>query len=279
MQDLIVPTTGEIEYFLQEDVGGGDITNSVIPKTLQATASVITREDMVLCGQAWFNAVFKKLNPKIVINWLVAEGDYCVINTLLCELKGTAKDLLTGERTALNLLQTLSATASVSRQYSQAVVGTQCKILDTRKTIPGLRKAQKYAVTCGGCYNNRAGLYDGILIKENNIIAAGGVALAVSALRKVKSATIAIEVESLNEYQQALMTNPDRILLDNFLVQDIKTAVLLNNPGIELEASGNITLNNIREIAETGVDYISVGTLTKHIKAIDLSMNIKCLAN
>ena len=268
------PTSAEIDNFLKEDIGSGDITANIIPDIIQAKAHVITRENMVVCGQAWFDAIFKTLNPDISINWLVAEGSVCEENSLLCELAGSAKDLLTGERTALNLLQTLSATASIARQYANAVAGTQCKVLDTRKTIPGLRNAQKYAVTCGGCFNHRTGLYDGVLIKENHIMAAGSIPLAISSARKLTDVPVEVEVESLNEYQQALAAKPDRIMLDNFSIADMKTAVSLNQSHIELEASGDITLNNIRNIAETGVDFISIGALTKHVKAINLSMRI-----
>ena len=268
------PTTTEIKNFLNEDIGSGDITASIIADSIHAEAHVISREKMVLCGQAWFNAVFKTLNPEISISWLVSEGSVCKENTLLCKLNGSARDLLTGERTALNLLQTLSATASIARQYADAVTGTQCRILDTRKTIPGLRNAQKYAVTCGGCFNHRTGLYDGVLIKENHIMAAGSIAMAISSARKISNVPIEVEVESLDEYSLALAAKPDRIMLDNFSIIDMKTAIENNKDGIELEASGDITLSNIREIAETGVDFISIGALTKHIKAINLSMRI-----
>ncbi len=268
------PTTTEIKNFLAEDIGSGDITASIIPASRQAKARVITRETMVLCGQAWFDSVFKTLNPNININWFKAEGDICTEDTLLCELNGSARDLLTGERTALNLLQTLSSTASVAKQYADAVAGTDCKVLDTRKTVPGLRRAQKYAVTCGGCVNHRTGLYDGVLIKENHIMAAGSIAQAISAARTITDVLVEVEVESLDEFQQALAAKPDRIMLDNFSNADMQTAVALNYQGIELEASGDITLETIRKVAETGVDYISIGALTKHIKAVDLSMRI-----
>ena len=268
------PTNAEIANFLNEDIGTGDITASIIAKSTQAKARVIARETLVLCGQAWFNAVFNAINPDITITWFFKEGDICNKDSQLCELQGSARGLLTGERTALNLLQTLSATASIAKQYADAVKGTHCKILDTRKTIPGLRNAQKYAVTCGGCVNHRVGLYDGILIKENHIMAAGSIALAVAAARKISTVPIEVEVESLAEYQQAVLAKPDRIMLDNFSVADMKEAVSLNQSDIELEASGDITLTTIRTIAETGVDFISIGALTKHIKAIDLSMRI-----
>lgn len=264
----------EINAFLEEDIGSGDITALLIPESKQATAQVITREAMVVCGQTWFEAVFKKLNPEMTIDWQVAEGEEVKANALLCELSGAARALLTGERTALNLLQTLSATATVSRQYANAVKGTGCKVLDTRKTIPGLRLAQKYAVACGGCVNHRLGLYDAVLIKENHIIAAGSIAKAVKLARSQTTLPVEIEVESLDELKQALAAKPNRIMLDNFSLADLKTAVVLNEGQAKLEASGDITLTNIRAVAETGVDFISIGALTKHIKAIDLSMRI-----
>ena len=268
------PTQIEIENFLNEDIGSGDLTASIIPKTTQATATVITRETMIMCGQAWFEAIFKTLTPEINIHWKVEEKDLVEKNTVLCQLTGCAQDLLTGERTALNLLQTLSYTATIAKQYADAVSSTSCKVLDTRKTIPGLRLAQKYAVTCGGCYNHRTGLFDGVLIKENHIMAAGSIASAIRKAREITDVIVEVEVESLDEFHQARAENPDRIMLDNFSVNDMKTAVSLNKGAIDLEASGDITLDNILEIAETGVDYISIGALTKHVKAIDLSMRI-----
>ena len=264
----------DINAFLAEDIGSGDVTALLIAESKQATAQVITREKMVVCGQAWFEAVFKTLNPMLIIRWLISEGEEVPANTLLCELSGSARALLTGERTALNLLQTLSATATVARHYANAVKGTNCKVLDTRKTIPGLRLAQKYAVACGGCVNHRIGLYDGVLIKENHIIAAGSITQAIALAKSQTTLPVEVEVESLDELQQALLAKPNRIMLDNFSLVNLKTAVALNNEHTELEASGDITLNNIRAVAETGVDFISIGALTKHIKAIDLSMRI-----
>ncbi len=267
--------TIDISSYLAEDIGTGDITADIIPESTQAQAEVITRENMVLCGTAWFDAVFKQLNGNIEIDWQVQEGENVAENTLLCQLKGSARALLTGERTALNLLQTLSATATVARQYAEAVKGTNCKVLDTRKTIPGLRDAQKYAVKCGGCYNHRIGLYDAVLIKENHIIAAGSIAQAIQTARDLTRVLVEIEVETLEQLQEALAAQPDRIMLDNFSLADLQTAVKLTAGNVELEASGNIGLSNIRTIAETGVDFISIGALTKHIKAIDLSMRIQ----
>ncbi len=270
-------SAADIKPFIVEDMGSGDITAETIPETLTAEADVLTRENMVLCGRAWFDAVFHYLNTSIVINWLVEEGEFIEKNRALCRISGSARHLLTGERTALNLLQTLSATATVSRQYADAVAGTGCKILDTRKTIPGLRKAQKYAVACGGCYNHRIGLYDGVLIKENHIVAAGSIAKAVQTARQKSSVAVEVEVESLQELTEALAAKPDRIMLDNFSLEDMRTAVKLTAGTVELEASGNIELENCRTVAETGVDYISIGALTKHVKAIDLSMRVKLI--
>jgi nicotinate-nucleotide pyrophosphorylase (carboxylating) len=268
----------EVKLFLDEDIGSGDITAAIIPETTHAEAEVITREAMVLCGRAWFDAVFKALSPSVNINWLVNEGDKVDKDTLLCRLSGPARSLLTGERTALNLLQTLSATATVARQYAEAVAGTGCKVLDTRKTMPGLRNVQKYAVACGGCHNHRIGLYDGVLIKENHIMTAGSIAKAVQAARAKTSVPVEVEVESMQELEQAIAAKPDRIMLDNFTLEDMRAAVALNAGAIELEASGNIGLDNIRTIAETGVDYISIGALTKNVRAVDLSMRIKLVA-
>ena len=265
----------DIKPFLEEDIGFGDITAAIIPEAMKAEAEVITREDMVLCGQAWFDEVFKTLDASVEIAWLAVEGEAIVKDAVLCKLSGLARGLLTGERTALNLLQTLSATATVARQYANAVSGTGCKVLDTRKTIPGLRNAQKYAVACGGCYNHRIGLYDGVLIKENHIIAAGSIDQAIRSARELTSLSVEVEVESMREFMEAVAAKPDRIMLDNFSFEDMVEAVKLNSGAIELEASGNIDLDNIRVVAETGVDYISIGALTKHVRAIDLSMRIK----
>lgn len=264
----------QIQLFLEEDIGTGDITAQIIPEHKTARAEVITREDMVLCGHACFDAVFRFLDENVHIEWLVTEGDKIAKDTVLCRLQGNARALLTGERSALNILQTMSATATQARQYSDAVAGTDCRILDTRKTIPGLRKLQKYAVACGGCINHRLGLFDGVLIKENHIIAAGSIAAAVRMARELSDLPVEIEVENLQEFEQALAAGPDRIMLDNFSLKDLRTAVELNAGRFELEASGNIDLKRIKKIAETGVDFISIGALTKNIKAIDLSMRI-----
>lgn len=242
---------------------------------MMAEADVVTREPLVLCGKAWFEATFKQLDANVDIVWLAAEGEAVAQDSLLCKLGGMARGLLTGERTALNFLQTLSATATLARQYTDAVLGTGCKVLDTRKTIPGLRQAQKYAVACGGCHNHRIGLYDGVLIKENHIIAAGSIAQAIRLARGLSTVPVEVEVESMDEFLEAIAAKPDRIMLDNFSLEDMVVAVNLNAGAIELEASGNITLDNIRAVAETGVNFISIGALTKHVKAADLSMRIR----
>jgi len=273
----------DIKTFLEEDIGSGDITAAIIPEAMTATAEIITREAMVVCGQAWFDAVFTALDAGVDIDWLVAEGESVKPGTLLCRFNGRARALLSAERTALNLLQTLSATATLSRQYADAVAGTGCKVLDTRKTIPGLRRAQKYAVACGGCYNHRTGLYDGVLIKENHIIAAGSIAAAIRIARSQTALAVEVEVETMLELQEALAAKPDRIMLDNFSLEDLRAAVKLTADTVgrglvALEASGNISLDTIRSVAETGVDFISIGALTKHIHAVDLSMRIQLVS-
>lgn len=266
--------TPDISAFLTEDLGTGDLTANLIPAGMQASAEVITREDTLICGQAWFNAVFTHLDPTIRLDWQVSEGSLVPAGSSLCHLNGSARALLSGERTALNLLQTLSATATLARHYADAIAGTGCQILDTRKTIPGLRAAQKYAVRCGGCVNHRQGLYDAILIKENHIKVAGSITKAVRMARLLSSAMVEVEVESLTELEEALHIQPDRIMLDNFSLPELREAVALNAGRIELEASGNIRLDTIRAVAETGVNFISIGALTKDIRAIDLSMRI-----
>lgn len=263
-----------VQAFLDEDIGSGDITAVIIPAACEAEANVITRDAMVCCGQEWFNAVFDALSIDLKVQWHIQEGQWLAAGTLLCTLKGNARALLTGERTALNLLQTLSACATQARLYANEVAGTGCQVLDTRKTIPGLRDAQKYAVTCGGCHNHRVGLYDGILIKENHILTAGSIAQAVAQARKISDKLLEVEVESMAELEQALAARPDRIMLDNFSIAQLQLAVNKVAGRCELEASGNILLSNIREIAETGVNYISIGALTKNVQAIDLSMRI-----
>ncbi len=262
---------------LEEDVGTGDLTAQLIPADRVSKAAVITREDATLCGRAWFDEVFRQIDSRVNVTWQAADGDRVHANQLLCELSGPSRSLLTGERTALNFLQSLSAVATETSRYVEALKGTQCRVLDTRKTIPGLRLAQKYAVRCAGGTNHRIGLFDAILVKENHIAAAGSIAAAVAEARRVNSKVmVEVEVENLDELQQALAAKVDRILLDNFSNDDLKTAVRITrehqNKGIELEASGNMSLETLRAVAETGVDFISVGGLTKHVRAVDLSM-------
>lgn len=269
------PYPSDIERFLAEDVGSGDLTASILPASAMATATLVTREAMVVCGQAWFAAVFTRLDPSVAIQWDVEEGAEARPDDRLCTLRGSARALMTGERTALNLLQTLSATATLSHEYARAVAGTAVRILDTRKTLPGLRDAQKYAVRCGGCHNHRIGLYDGILIKENHILAAGSITRAVRLAEALQSGvTIEVEVESLDELREALEAGVTRILLDEFSLPMMREAVAMTGGRAALEVSGSVTLENIRDIAATGVDFISVGALTKNIRAVDLSMRV-----
>lgn len=269
--------TRTVAIALEEDVGTGDLTAQLIPADRISKAIVITREDATLCGRAWFDEVFRQLDANVQVAWRATDGDRVRPDQLLCELSGPSRALLTGERTALNFLQLLSGTATQTSRYVEALKGTQCRVLDTRKTIPGLRLAQKYAVRCGGGTNHRIGLFDAILVKENHIAAAGSIGAAVAEARRVSSkALVEVEVEDLDELQQALSAKVDRILLDNFSDEQMRTAVGLTrahqNTGIELEASGNMSLETLRAVAETGVDFISVGGLTKHVRAVDLSM-------
>lgn len=258
---------------LAEDIGSGDVTAQLISTDTAGQATIITREPAILCGTAWVDEVYKQLDGKVEVEWLAGDGDAVKENQLLCALRGPARSLLTGERTALNFLQTLSATATITRAYVEAVAGTHVDILDTRKTVPGLRHAQKYAVLCGGGRNHRHGLYDAILIKENHIMAAGSIAAAIQAARKLNAVIpLEVEVENLQELQEALQAGADSILLDNFTVPQLAEAVALTQGQAKLEASGGISLDSIRAIAETGIDFISVGALTKHIRAIDLSL-------
>lgn len=269
------PDPAEIVRFLAEDIGAGDLTASILPVSAIASATVVTREAMVLCGTEWFDAVFKELDPALRIDWCKQDGDAVEAGDLLCRLKGSARSLMTGERTALNLLQTLSGTATLARQYANAVAGTRARILDTRKTLPGLRLAQKYAVRCGGCHNHRIGLYDGILIKENHILAAGSITAALQAAQSLRAGVmIEIEVETLEELREALDAGATRVLLDEFTLPMMREAVTMSAGRAELEVSGNVTLESIRDIAETGVDFISIGALTKHVRAVDLSLRV-----
>ena len=269
---------------LAEDLGflplaQGDITASLIPPQQQASATIITREDCVVCGTAFADEVFRQLGGEVQLNWQVKDGDKVSANSVLCTLSGPARILLTGERTALHFLQLLSATASVTAHYVQFLAGSKTRLLDTRKTLPGLRFAQKYAVTVGGGKNHRIGLYDAFLIKENHIAAAGSIANAVASARQnFPGKPVEVETENLQELQQALTAGADIIMLDNFSLADINQAVALNNGQAKLEVSGNITSERLTELAATGVDYISSGALTKHVQAIDLSMRLSVIS-
>ncbi len=261
---------------LAEDVGTGDLTASLIPDRASARATVICRETAVLCGIPWFEACFHQLDPQAGIQWLAREGELLAPNQTLCEITGNARALLSAERPALNFLQTLSATATATRHYVDAIKGTGAVIMDTRKTLPGLRLAQKYAVRTGGGENQRTGLFDGILIKENHILAAGGIAAVLAQAQRAAppGVSVQIEVESLDELEQALSAGAKLILLDNFSLADLRQAVITTAKRALLEASGGITMESVRAIAETGVDRISIGSLTKDIQAVDLSMRI-----
>ncbi|QEI14236.1 carboxylating nicotinate-nucleotide diphosphorylase [Cellvibrio japonicus] len=272
---LLSDITESVMRALSEDIGSGDITAQLIPAQNTASARVITREDCVFCGRLWVEEVFRQLDSEVAIEWHVEDGDQVKANTALFSLRGPARSLLTGERTALNFVQTLSGTATVSRHYAQQVAHTGVKLLDTRKTIPGLRLAQKYAVTCGGCFNHRIGLYDAFLIKENHIAACGSIAQAVAEAHRIAPGKpVEVEVENFAELNQALQANADIIMLDNFSVDDMKKAVAMTAGRAKLEASGNITSETLVTIAETGVDFISIGGLTKHCRAVDLSMRV-----
>jgi nicotinate-nucleotide pyrophosphorylase (carboxylating) len=264
-----------VKHALTEDIGSGDLTASLVPE-IETNATIISREKAIICGIDWVNACFTQIDANIQINWQVEEGQQVSSNQLLCEIKGSARALLSAERCALNFLQTLSAVATHTHQYVELVKGTKAQILDTRKTLPGLRLAQKYAVTIGGGFNQRIALYDGILIKENHIVAAGSIAAALhQAFALNTEASVQIEVENLTELNEALAAGATSVLLDDFSLADMRAAVEISNGAALLEASGNVNLNTVRQIAETGVDRISIGALTKNIQAIDLSMRIQ----
>ncbi|MCT8124926.1 carboxylating nicotinate-nucleotide diphosphorylase [Alishewanella sp. BS5-314] len=266
---------------LAEDLGQqnaelGDITASLIPASQQAVATIITREDCVLCGSGFVNEVFLQLGNQVSIQWHATDGDRLSANSLICTLQGPARALLTGERTALNFLQLLSGTATTTAHYVRYLEGSNTRLLDTRKTLPGLRFAQKYAVSCGGGLNHRFGLFDAFLIKENHIAAAGSISQAVQQARQnFPGKPVEVEVENLDELKQALTAGADIIMLDNFATPEIRQAVLLNQGRAKLEVSGNITSERLGELAATGVDFISSGALTKHVQAIDLSMRLQ----
>ena len=282
MSDYAVPPdlADQVARALAEDVGSGDLTAALVPAGRAGRATVVTRESAVLCGRPWVDEVFRQLDPSVRVLWEAEEGADVAPDQLLCRLAGPARSLLTGERTALNFLQTLSGTATATRRYVAAVAGLPCRILDTRKTLPGLRRAQKYAVRCAGGSNHRMGLYDGILVKENHIMAAGSIAAAVDAARAAGSTVpVEVEVETLDELQQALDAGADMALLDEFSLDELRTAVAMNRAHprgpMKLEASGNVTLETLRTVAETGVDFVSIGSLTKHVRAVDLSMRFE----
>lgn len=258
---------------LKEDVGEGDITAALIPYDTISLATVVSREDCTFCGLDWFEETFRQLDEEVLIDWFVDDGENITANQTICTISGSSRSIVTGERTALNFIQALSATATLAARYAAEVENTDCKVLDTRKTIPGLRMAQKYAVSCGGCENHRIGLYDAFLIKENHINACGSIKQAVEEARFQNSVlSVEVEVENLDELQQALDAGADRVLLDNFDIETLKQAVEICGDKVVTEASGNVTLVTLSKIAATGVNYISTGALTKDIKAIDLSM-------
>ena len=258
---------------LEEDIGSGDITASLIPKRQDALAQVITRQDAIICGTAWVDEVFRQVDPDLSINWQVKDGDKVQQNQVLFTCEGPASSLLTAERSALNFMQTLSGTATISQHYADMVKDTNVKLLDTRKTIPGLRAAQKYAVTCGSCFNHRIGLFDAFLIKENHIMACEGIENAIAQAHKIAPGKkVEIEVESIEELERAVEAGADIVMLDNFSYQQMRQAVQWTNGRAKLEASGNINAQTLLDTAKTGVDYISIGALTKNVSALDLSM-------
>jgi|TARA_B100000959_G_scaffold97832_2_gene103562 nicotinate-nucleotide pyrophosphorylase (carboxylating) len=266
--------TRTVQSALSEDLGSGDLTASIIDQTAVASARLISRERAIFCGREWFNEVYNQLDPTIQTNWEVNDGETIRPDQMLCQVAGPARSLLSGERTALNFIQTLSGTASTTRTFVKAIEGTTTRILDTRKTLPGLRMAQKYAVSIGGGCNHRIGLFDGVLIKENHIQAAGSItrAVEIAARSATPGVLLEVEVENLTQLKEALSTSVSRILLDNFTRETLQQAVTLTQGKAELEASGNITLENVQSIARTGVDFISIGAITKHLQAIDFSL-------
>jgi len=280
-QQLPLEITRAVADTIKEDLGGtldpaADITASLIPDDAHNVATIITRENGVFCGKAWADEVFKQLGGEVSIEWHVQDGDKVEPNQVLCTLTGPARALLTGERNAMNFIQTLSGCATLVAQYAKEIEGTDCRLLDTRKTIPGLRSALKYAVACGGGYNHRIGVFDAYLIKENHIIANGGITQTIKTAKELNPGKpVEVETESLEELREAIEAGADIIMLDNFTTDMMREAVKINAGRAALENSGNVTLETVREFAETGVDYISVGALTKHLKAMDLSMRFK----
>jgi len=279
MPDLPSDLAQQVAAALAEDIGSGDVTAELVPAAQHVTGKVITREQAILCGRPWVTETFRQLDPTVRLTWHANDGERITANQTLFEVSGLARPVLTGERTALNFLQLLSATATAARRYVDAIAGTECTIIDTRKTVPGLRSAQKYAVVQGGAQNHRLGLFDQVLIKENHIAAAGSLAAAIAAGRRAAGGRkVEVEVETLVEFEEALRARPDIILLDEFSQADMRAAVELNRSKgrlVKLEASGSVTLETVRSIAETGVDYISIGGITKHVRAVDLSMRLE----
>ena len=273
--------SAQVARALAEDIGTGDVTAALIPSDTLARATLITREPMILCGSAWLTETFHQLDPLVKVEWHAREGEAVKADAVLCEIRGRARSILTGERSALNFLQTLSGTATVTRRYADVVAGTHCRILDTRKTLPGLRLAQKYAVRCGGGHNYRLGLYDCVLIKENHIVAAGSIPAAVRAARRNSPGIpVEVEVETLQEFRVALSEAPDYIMLDEFILDDMRIAVGERNAANSkalIEASGSVDLDSLANVAATGVDFVSIGALTKHVRAIDLSLRFQTL--
>ena len=272
----------QVTIALVEDIGSGDVTAELVPADQRVTGKVISREPAILCGRPWVTEIFRQLDPSVRLTWTVDDGDRVAANQTLFEITGPARPVLTGERAALNFLQLLSGTATATRRYVEAIAGTASAILDTRKTLPGLRTAQKYAVLCGGAQNLRIGLFDQVLIKENHIAAAGSLTEAIRAARRAAgSKKVEVEVETLQEFSEALQAAPDIIMLDEFSLSDMRAAVELNSASdhsVKIEASGRVTLETVRAIAETGVDYISIGSITKHVRAVDLSMRLEFVA-
>lgn len=272
----------QVTIALVEDIGSGDVTAALVPADQRVTGKVISREPAILCGRPWATEVFRQLDPSVQLTWTADDGDRVAANQTLFEITGLARPVLTGERASLNFLQLLSGTATATRRYVEAIAGTASVILDTRKTLPGLRTAQKYAVLCGGAQNLRIGLFDQVLIKENHIAAAGSLTEAIRAARRAAgSKKVEVEVETLQEFSEALQAAPDIIMLDEFSLSDMRAAVELNSASdhrVKIEASGRVTLETVRAIAETGVDYISIGSITKHVRAVDLSMRLEFVA-
>lgn len=265
--------SADVARALAEDVGDGDISVQLIDAEQSLQTRLLLREDAVLCGRAWVDECFRQCDQSISLQWHAKDGDFVEAGTVICEISGPARPILTAERTALNYLQTLSATATITRYFAELIKHTRCRVLDTRKTIPHLRMAQKYAVKCGGGVNHRIGLFDAFLIKENHLAACGSIATAVERARSLNpEALLEVEVESLDELEQAIACKVDRALLDNFTIEQTRRAVEINSARIQLEASGNITEQSLVEIAETGVDFVSIGALTKNIRAVDFSL-------